>query len=226
MPPASSFDVRRVAALMASHAREDDREIDGAEKAEEEEGRFLPRRRANASRFERDRDRDAASRPPPAPPASAPPVAVVCAVIENRAHEVGIALFDREDGGGGALVLEQHVEGGASYGATLCELASSRPGVVLVVGGAGGGDGGMGINRAVRRFARARDVAIVELSRRLFGARDAGEATDGRRTRVVEATAARSLLPVVPPLPSSSRLTPPSSPLPPPPQTTPSARSS
>jgi hypothetical protein len=102
-------------------------------------------------------------------------------VIENRAHEVGIALFDREDGGGGALVLEQHVEGGASYGATLCELASSRPGVVLVVGGAGGGDGGMGVNRAVRRFARARDVAIVELSRRLFGARDAGKVLKKRR---------------------------------------------
>ena len=57
---------------------------------------------------------------------------VVAAVIENRAKEVGLALFDKE--GGPSLTLEQHIESGTSYSTLLCELQEAQPGVILTLG--------------------------------------------------------------------------------------------
>ena len=46
---------------------------------------------------------------PPSPPACT----VIAAVLQNRAREVGVALFDKR--GGPSLDLEQHVEVGESH---------------------------------------------------------------------------------------------------------------
>ena len=89
---------------------------------------------------------------------------VVAAVIENRAKEVGVAVYDRE---GSSLELEQNVELSAhSYAVLLCELQRATPGVILTVG-----DAGWGMGDALRRYARAHACALLQLPRRTFGAR-------------------------------------------------------
>ena len=70
---------------------------------------------------------------PPSPPACT----VIAAVLQNRAREVGVALFDKR--GGPSLDLEQHVEVGESHATTLCELQRAIPGVILTVAGDRGG---------------------------------------------------------------------------------------
>ena len=98
---------------------------------------------------------------PPSPPACT----VIAAVLQNRAREVGVALFDKR--GGPSLDLEQHVEVGESHATTLCELQRARPGVILTLAG----DRGGALGDALARFARAHDCALVELPRKQFGAR-------------------------------------------------------
>jgi len=97
---------------------------------------------------------------PPSPPACT----VIAAVLQNRAREVGVALFDKR--GGPSLDLEQHVEVGESHATTLCELQRARPGVILTLAG----DRGGALGDALARFARAHDCALVELPRKQFGA--------------------------------------------------------
>ena len=104
--------------------------------------------------------------PPHQPHASPPPACtVVAAVLQNRAREVGVALFDKR--GGPSLDLEQHVEVGESHATTLCELQRARPGVILTLAGDRGGT----LGDALARFARAHDCALIELPRKQFGAR-------------------------------------------------------
>ena len=62
---------------------------------------------------------------------------VVAAVVENRAKEVGVAVFDEE--GGPSVDLEQNVETGSSFAATLCELQGARPDVILTLASASRG---------------------------------------------------------------------------------------
>jgi hypothetical protein len=85
-------------------------------------------------------------------------------VLQNRAREVGVALFDKR--GGPSLDLEQHVEVGESHATTLCELQRARPGVILTLAG----DRGGALGDALARFARAHDCALIELPRKQFGA--------------------------------------------------------
>ena len=92
---------------------------------------------------------------------------MVAAVIENRAKEVGLALFDKQ--GGPSLGLEQHIESGTSYSTLLCELHAAKPGVILTLAETDAG-GAMGLGDELRRFAAspAHDCALVELPRRQF----------------------------------------------------------
>ena len=89
---------------------------------------------------------------PPSPPACT----VIAAVLQNRAREVGVALFDKR--GGPSLDLEQHVEVGESHATTLCELQRARPGVILTLAG----DRGGALGDALARFARAHDCALPD----------------------------------------------------------------
>mmetsp|Transcript_4083 Transcript_4083/g.16707 ORF Transcript_4083/g.16707 Transcript_4083/m.16707 type:complete len:233 (+) Transcript_4083:231-929(+) len=116
---------------------------------------------------------------PPSPPACT----VIAAVLQNRAREVGVALFDKR--GGPSLDLEQHVEVGESHATTLCELQRARPGVILTLAG----DRGGALGDALARFARAHDCALVELPRKQFGARPP-------RGRPAARTAVRTVAPV------------------------------
>ena len=130
---------------------------------------------------------------PPSPPACT----VIAAVLQNRAREVGVALFDKR--GGPSLDLEQHVEVGESHATTLCELQRARPGVILTLAG----DRGGALGDALARFARAHDCALVELPRKQFGARPPRDRPSGahscahRRARRFETRA--------PPDPSARR---------------------
>jgi len=102
---------------------------------------------------------------------------VVAAVVENRAKEVGVAVFDEE--GGPSVDLEQNVETGSSFAATLCELQRARPDVILTLASAS-----RGLNDALRRFAEAHSCALAEVPRRHFGPSPAPRDADTAVCRV------------------------------------------